>query len=94
MVNIVIGDIVPLEKWALVCLCGVVHLLTPFRLYRRGTFGGYAGALWGIASCVLFISLKRLVLMTPSITGPLIGGVRPRTCLPLNLISCSIRTRP
>ncbi|EKM58215.1 uncharacterized protein PHACADRAFT_171473 [Phanerochaete carnosa HHB-10118-sp] len=38
MVNIVIGDIVPLEK--------------------RGTFGGYTGALWGIASIV----------------GPLVGG--------------------
>lgn len=38
MVNIIIGDIVPLEK--------------------RGTFGGYTGALWGIASIV----------------GPLVGG--------------------
>ncbi|GJE96610.1 MFS general substrate transporter [Phanerochaete sordida] len=38
MVNIIIGDIVPLEK--------------------RGTFGGYTGALWGIASII----------------GPLVGG--------------------
>ncbi|KAI0759340.1 MFS amino acid permease [Irpex lacteus] len=38
MVNIVVGDIVPLEK--------------------RGVFGGYAGALWGVASII----------------GPLVGG--------------------
>ena len=46
MVNITIGDIVPLQKCVL-CYFGRISLLTVF---RRATFGGYAGALWGIAS--------------------------------------------
>lgn len=47
MVNIIIGDIVPLEKYVQFSPKAGSFSLT---ILRRGMFGGYAGALWGIAS--------------------------------------------